>query len=235
MVWVLKFGADGYKIRQFCVEPSFHLSTIIPMISEFLGHTNPAGRHSLTILLLFVFNLLLFWISGSGITFWSYSRDADLVWNCHCNCSITSKKWFTFWTPWKSSRFACSAMTTANISWVNFRFRFRKNIPTAVWGNFLFILFFLIQLQALRISCKNTVWLRPTSMFLGNGSNKLFNIANVSWKRKLLKATNLVILRLLSIEFQVIVYILSKTCPNLSKLFWKRKLLKATNLVILRL
>ena len=112
------------------------------MISEFLGRTNPAGRHSLTILLLFVFNLLLFWISGSGITFWSYSRDADLVWNCHCNCSITSKKWFTFWTPWKSSRFACSAMTMANISWVNFRFRFRKNIPTAVWRFFFIILFF---------------------------------------------------------------------------------------------
>ena len=84
---------------------------------------------------------MLFWISGSGITFWSYSRDADLVWNCHCNCSITSKKWFTFWTPWKSSRFACSAMTTANISWVNFRFRFWKKYTNSSLTNF-FLYFF---------------------------------------------------------------------------------------------
>ena len=100
------------------------------------------------------------------------------------------------------------------------KFPISKKYPNSSLTNFFIYLFiFLIQLQALRISCKNTVWLRPTSMFLGNGSNKLFNIANVSWKRKLLKATNLVILRLLSIEFQVIIYILSKTCPNLSKLF----------------
>ena len=91
-----------------------------------------------------------------------------------------------------------------------FPFPVSKIISQQQFEDFFFILFFKIQLQVLRISCKNTVWLRPTSMFLGNGSNKLFNIANVSWKRKLLKATNLVILQLLLIEFQVIVYIPSK-------------------------
>ena len=63
-------------------------------------------------------------------------------------------------------------------------------------------------------------------MFLGNGSNKLFNIANVSWKRKLLKATNLVILRLLSIEFQVIIYILSKNFSKFDKTFLKEEAAK---------
>ena len=118
---------------------------------------------------------MLFWISGSGITFWSYSRDADLVWNCHCNCSITSRKWFTFWIPWKSSRFACSAMTTANISWVNFRFRFWKKYTNS--GLTIFLIFFINS---------NISWINFSFRFWKNIPTViwrffLFINSNISW------------------------------------------------------